>query len=104
MPILLAGAAGEARAQGTAQISGGFTRVEADASVNCPPQGAEGDGEADQRQKGPADFDEQVVASATSADLDEDCGLRASARAVVATPSAADGRTGMPRRARFRIR
>ena len=45
--ILIAGAAGEARAQGTAQIGGGFTRVEADASVNCPPQGAAGDGEAD---------------------------------------------------------
>ena len=78
---LLAGATGEARAQGTAQITGGFTRVEADASVNCPPQGAAGDGEADQRQEGPVDFEEEVAASATSADLAEDCGVRASARA-----------------------
>jgi hypothetical protein len=79
--VLLAGVAGEARAAGTAEITGGFTRVEADASINCPPQGSAGDGEANEQQAGPADFEAEVTASATSEDLSEDCGVRSSAGA-----------------------
>jgi hypothetical protein len=86
------GAAGEARAQGTAQITGGFTRVEADTSIHCTQQ--EGDFDNELLQAGPEDFEAEVSAASTGADLDEDCGTRSSAYAEQQT-SVSDAGAGL---------
>ena len=50
-----------AQAAGTVEITGGFTRVEADTSIHCTQQ--EGDGDNDELQAGPEDFEAEVSAA-----------------------------------------
>ena len=80
---------GHAMAAGTVQVTGGFTRAEADTSIHCTQQ--EGDFDNELLQDGPVDFEAEVSAAATGEDLDEDCGTRATAYAEQETSVSAAG-------------